>query len=321
MSWKDDTAAAARPWKGPQRHYDILKEGLIAFLVISVLSLVLAAVFSSRDDLPVTLSAWAKADAPDFVATALSELAGTSGTAGYGPPYTNTPNVAQKIGSISLQQLAGVTIPIDTATDFVLQPLSTIAPDRPDVATAISQWSSASSEQQTTWTDAYSKGLGSATFSGDQIQIPPGNYGPVQALMQAELTMARGGGLEGALLTRGHFYTTDYTKPLLFLADGTYLESLARAQHLGGDQWGMMNEAGSYPGQTWLWLYTFWYQVRPFSTSGNADVLVWALMMLLTILLALVPWIPGLRSIPRHLKVYKLVWRDYYRASERPQER
>ena len=55
-----------------------------------------------------------------------------------------------------------------------------------------------------------------------------------------------------------------------------------RAQHLGGDQWGMMNETGNYPGQPWMWLYTFWYQVKPFSTSDNADALVWGLMMVLT---------------------------------------
>ena len=45
----------------------------------------------------------------------------------------------------------------------------------------------------------------------------------------------------------------------------------------------MMNETGNYPGQPWMWLYTFWYQVKPFSTSDNADAQVWALMMLLTL--------------------------------------
>ncbi len=40
----------------------------------------------------------------------------------------------------------------------------------------------------------------------------------------------------------------------------------------------MMNETGSYPGQVWLWLYTFWYQVPPFNTSVNADAQIWALM-------------------------------------------
>ena len=75
------------------------------------------------------------------------------------------------------------------------------------------------------------------------------------------------GGLDGTLLSEGQFYNTDYTKPLLFLADGTYLANRADAQHLSGDQWGMMNETGNYPGQAWLWLYTMWYQVPPMSTS------------------------------------------------------
>ncbi len=315
MTWKADTAAAARPWTGPKRRYDLVKEFVIAFLVISLLSVLLAAAFSSKDDPPVTLSAWAKADPMDFVATTLAELDGTSGTAGYGPPYTSTPDVAQKIGPISLQQIAGVTIPIDTAADFVIVPLSTLAADQPDVAAALQQWSAASALQHTAWTDAYAKGLGHATINADQIQMPAGEYGPVATMMQSELTMARAGGLEGAFLTHNHFYATDYTKPLLFLADGGYLESLARAQHLGGNQWGMMNEAGSYPGQTWLWFYTFWYQVPPFATSDNADVQVWALMMVLTICLALIPWIPGLRSIPRRLKVYRFIWRDYYKGT------
>ena len=61
----------------------------------------------------------------------------------------------------------------------------------------------------------------------------------------------------------------------------------------------MMNETGNYPGQPWMWLYTFWYQVKPFSTSDNADALVWGLMMVLTLALILLPFIPGLRSLPR----------------------
>ena len=72
----------------------------------------------------------------------------------------------------------------------------------------------------------------------------------------------------------------------------------------------MMNETGNYPGQPWMWLYTFWYQVKPFSTSGNADALVWALMALLTLGLILLPFIPGLRSLPRHLGVRRLIWRN-----------
>jgi hypothetical protein len=36
-------------------------------------------------------------------------------------------------------------------------------------------------------------------------------------------------------------------------------------------------------------------------------------MMLLTLLLALVPFIPGLRSIPRWTRIYRLIWRQHYK--------
>jgi hypothetical protein len=78
----------------------------------------------------------------------------------------------------------------------------------------------------------------------------------------------------------------------------------------------MMNETGSYPGQAWLWLYTFWYQIPPFNTSANADALVWGTMMILSAGLLLVPFIPGIRSIPRKSKVYRLIWREHYQRQE-----
>ena len=40
--------------------------------------------------------------------------------------------------------------------------------------------------------------------------------------------MARSGALDGALLSSRQFYGTDYTKPLLFIADGQYLANLAQ---------------------------------------------------------------------------------------------
>ena len=126
--------------------------------------------------------------------------------------------------------------------------------------------------------------------------------------------MAQTGGLDGTLLSEGGFYNTNYTKPLLFLADGTYLANIAGAQHLQGTQWGMMNETGNYPGQAWLWLYTMWYQVYPMNQSSNADLEVWSIMMVLSVGLIFLPFIPGLRSIPRWTRVYKLIWRRHYRA-------
>src|SRR6266571_5347855 len=117
------SAFAAPPpeeeWKGPYRTYDIVKEFFIALLVVTLLSVGLAVVFSSPDERPVTIAGWARADAKDFVATAITELNHSSEVAQYGPPYTDTPGATQKVGPADLQSIPGVRIPVDTARDFV----------------------------------------------------------------------------------------------------------------------------------------------------------------------------------------------------------
>ena len=303
---------ATTKWSGRTRDYDLVKEFVIALVVVSLLTVALSAIFSSPDEKQINISTWSRSSPTDFVATAAAELDGTSGTATYGAPYTHDPSAAQKIGPIAPQNWLGVTHKVDTVNDFVVRPLSGVPGDAA-LTTALSSWKSAGADQQTKWAAAYDDALQKAP-GNDPTKVGSGDYGPVPVMLTALLRMAQSGGLDGALLSQGNFFQTDYTKPLLFVADGTYLEDQARAQHLGGDQWGMMNETGNYPGQAWLWLYTFWYQVKPFSTSDNADALVWALMMLLTLLFVLVPFIPGVRSIPRWIPVHRLIWRDYYRS-------
>jgi hypothetical protein len=304
----------AQPWAGPTRRYDIVKEFVAALAVITLLTVGLAIIFGSPDRTAITLGNWAKAAPGDFVATAVAELDGTSGTATYGAPYVNDPTAGQKLGPLALQRLGGVREPIDTANDFVLGPLSSSTD--PTVSSALSAYRAATTDQQQAWANAYGDALAAAP-DGDPAKVATGDYGPVPALATGLLAMAQAGGLDGVLQQQGGFYQTNYSHSLLFLADGTYLEDRARAENLGGDQWGMMNETGKYPGQAWLWLYTFWYQVPPFSTSDNADALVWGLMMLLSAVLVLVPFIPGLRALPRRLGVYRLVWRDHYRNTDR----
>jgi hypothetical protein len=134
-------------------------------------------------------------------------------------------------------------------------------------------------------------------------------------MMTGLLTFAQGGGLDGALLTSKQFYQTDYTKPLLYMADGSVLANRAQREHLLGPQWGIMNETGSFPGQVWLWLHTFWYQIKPFSTSANADILVMTVMVVLSTLLVLIPFIPIVNRIPRWIPIYRLIWREHYRTA------
>jgi hypothetical protein len=299
-------------WHGRYLPYDLVKEFLVALAVIALLVVVLAVVFSSPDDKPVTVRSWSTAQPVDFAQTAITELDGTSALATYGPPYNGTAGASQSIGPFSPEKWLGVHHPIDTANDFVIAPLKTL-PNQPSLDAVISTYTSAPPAQQAKWTAAYEKAVANATFSNGVLKVPSGSYGPVAPMISALTSMARSGALDGALVSSRQFYGTDYTKPLLFIANGTYLANLGQAQHLSGNQWGMMNETGSYPGQAWLWLYTVWYQVPPMKTSPNADLQVWAIMMGLTLILALVPFIPGLRSIPRWSRIYRLIWRQHYR--------
>jgi len=318
--------ASRRPddtdWDGPKVRYDLVKEFVIALVVVTLIVLGLAAVFSSPDDHSLTVQGWSnnttsangKFAGQDFVATALTELDGTSPTASYGPPYNPGP-AAQKIFFLKPEGWAGVRSPVDPPNDFVLGPLHTEAAHDPALAAALAQYNSASATQQGQWTSNYEKALGDATLASDgTITVAPGDYGPVPVMMESLLAMAQSGALDNAMLASRAFYGTNYTKALLFLADGGYLADKAGVEHLSGSQWGMMNETGNYPGQAWLWLYTMWYQVAPFTHTGNADALVWSLMMLLTLVLLFLPFIPGLRSIPRWIPVYRAIWRDHYRA-------
>jgi hypothetical protein len=302
-----------RDWKGAYVPYDIVKEAVIAFGVVLALALVLTILFSSPDEKPSTVQSWARTDPVDFVTTATTELDGSSTTGSYGPPYNHASD-GQHMWFIHLQKWLGVSHPINTAQDFVLAPLRAITA-QPALQSAVSQYESASSDQQTNWTSAYEKGLAKASATADNtaISVPPGDYGPLPTMMAGLLGFAQSGGLDGALLTSKQFYNTDYTKPLLFMADGSVLSDRAQAEHLLGTQWGIMNETGSYPGQVWLWLYTVWYQIKPFSTSNNADILVLSIMAVLSLGLILIPFIPGVRSIPRWIPIYKLIWREHYR--------
>ncbi len=310
---------ADRPWTGPEREYDLLKEFVIAIVVVGAMVLGLAAVFSSPDEKSLTLKAWSKSTPNDFTATAAAELAGTSvSESELGAPY-NTTGGNQKFGPFGLQKAAGVRIPVDSVNNFVITPLSSLPPAAP-LSDALTQWKAATAKQQQAWGGAYSDALAEPAADGDPAKVATGDYGPVPVLTASLLGMAQSGALEGVIQGEGGFYTTNYTKSILFLADGAYLEDHAVAEHLGGDQWGMMNETASYPGQSWMWLYSFWYQVEPFKSSGNADALVWVLMMVLSLGFVLVPFLPGVRSLPRWIPIHRRIWKDYYRTQGSSQQ-
>ncbi len=307
--------------------YDLVKELFLALAGVGLLALLAALILSSPDVSPVTIANWAQSDPIDFVTTATNELAGASTSAAYGNPY-NGAGPGQSWGPIAPQKWFGTRIPVDSTNAFVIQPLQRASSGNADLGKALFAWQGASSDQQTKWLDAYGKALPDATVTDGKVTVADGDYGPLPVMMSNLLGVAQAGGLDGLLVINGRFYQTDYTQPLLFMGDGSYLAGLAADAHLTGSLWGMMNETGSYPGQTWLWLYTMWYQVPPFTSSdgflglnsSNADLGIIILMTLLTAALALVPLIPILRDIPRWIPIHRLIWRQYY-APRKPTAR
>lgn len=309
-----------REWTGPTRRYDIVKEGVVAIVVVALLTTALAALFSSPDDAVLTFRGWAQSQPQNFYDTTVSELAGTSESAGYGPPYNHNSD-GLTMGPLNLQKMMGVRIPVDSANAFVITPLKTQA--QPTIVTAaLRAWDAASPGQQAEWATAYDTAL-NGKAGGDPQKVVQGSYGPVPVLATGLLSMAGTGALDGILMAQGPtgapgFYQTDYTKGILFLGDGSYLDDAATAANLQGNTWGMMNETGSYPGQAWLWLYSFWYQIPPFVNEdqtpfgANADAWIFAIMGVLSLGLVLVPFIPGVRDIPRWIPLHRLVWRQYY---------
>jgi hypothetical protein len=301
------------PWRGPTKRYDILKEGSIAALVVLILTVGLASLLSSPDVPPVTVRSWAIAAPADFLGTAASELDGSSLTANYGPPY-NTNGSPQKI-LIAPGSWFGVTQPIDAAQTFVLKPLAAVAPTNAGLTAALATYNAASATQQNTWATNYGKAVTSVKFVGGVPVVPKANDGPVPLMLANELALARSSAIDADLIAQQPFYGTNYTLPLMFLNDGMYYSGLAASMNLTGSQWGVMNETGSYPGQPWLWLYQLWYQLPGFRTSPNADLIAIYLTGAATILLLCIPFIPGLRDIPRWIPVHRLVWRDWNRQA------
>jgi hypothetical protein len=300
--------------------YDLIKELVLAALGVLIVVVVLAAALSSPDVPSLTIARWSQEDPVDFVTTATAELSGTSDTAQYGQPYNNADGAVQHLWFLHPQEWAGVHFSLDTAQQFVLQPLQQAATGDSATQSALATFNSADDTQRSAWSDAYSTALEDATSENGQISMAPGDYGPLPVMMNRLLGLAQSGALDGLLLVSGNFYETDYTRPLLYMGDGEYIGTLAEQQKLTGSQWGMMNETGRYPGQTWLWLFTMWYQVAPFDrdsgflgvNAANADLAIIVVMTFLSAVLVMVPFIPGLRDIPRYIPVHRLIWKHYY---------
>lgn len=354
-----------RRWTGPERRYDLIFEGGVAIILVAALCIGAALLFGSPDggltypggpqskagaaftarywvDSP-TVAADGKLDpsggAMDFATTVVAELAGTSTTATYGPPFDNTPKASQHIGAVSLAGIAhdvfGLTQPINTARDFVLAPLSQIvAPYDPKLAAAVRTYEAAggdlapgvaaskiASPEQSRWLDAYAAALAKGRVTSTGITVRSGRYGPVPILVSAEMAIARSGALDGYFRNGPAEVNTNPTESTMFFSDGSLWFAIADAQGVGSEQWGVMNEIWNYPGQFWLVLYAAPYHFPAIASSTSGDLWVGTIVIVVGMLLQLLlPWIPGLRDIPRLIPFYRVAYRRYY-AKVRRDER
>lgn len=296
----------------PQKPYDLLKEGLIVLLVLAAIIFVLALIFGSPDYPTVRGEDVAQRQPIAYLETSANILAGNSSLQDYGPPYTSDSDNAQQIFGLAPANLFGVTDPIDAAQDLVLSPLARVAVLNADVADALSTYQAATADQQQAWLTAYLAALDQATVTDGQVSLPDGDYGPVDTLMTGMLDLGRAGLLEGALESSDRLpFTLDFTRSLLFFQDDVDA-SVAERLDLLGEQWGMSNETGPYPGAWWLWPYAFLYQIPPMSTSPNADLQIGVIIFAFLLVLILLPFIPVLNRLPRWLRFYRLIWRDWY---------
>jgi hypothetical protein len=179
-----------RTWQGPERQYDLITEGndrghhrhrAVHHRRDPVGSPDGGLTYPKGPHSPAgqAFSAryWDANDPSDLAQTTVQELLGGTGTAGYGPPFNTTTGASQEFIGIKPAEIAkaifGLTLPINTASDFVLAPVSQlIAPYSPVAAAAVARYKAAggdlspgapapqvASSQQATWLNNYAKAL------------------------------------------------------------------------------------------------------------------------------------------------------------------
>jgi hypothetical protein len=193
-----------------------------------------------------------------------------------------------------------------------------------EVRAAIATYDAATRVQQTKWASSYGDalatimpmvGMGEGGGAGMEMGTSSphyakigrlqGDFGPIPTLVEADLFLAQTGYLEQYLedVSPGHsFHLTN-----IWLYD--HPEMLNTAVNLGltDDQWGMVKERGFQVGPWYLFIPAVFHIYFPYGTTGTGFVL-WNLAFALILLFA-VPLLPGVRSLPKRLKLYRWIYR------------
>jgi hypothetical protein len=267
----------------------------------------LLGVFAGSPNSPrATIAATSRQDPGGAALAFTQELAGTSSSAGN-------------------QQEFGLGPPGQV---FVTGPLGSFEPLLGgDVAAALAAWRAAPASQQAAWANNYLMALGKITpasmeggmataMSPDYSKIGTlhGDFGPVPALVKADVQLAQGGHLEQYLEGRDPGHTLHLVT--IWLYDHPKMLNDAVANGLTDDQWGMVKERGYNVGPWYLIIPAIIHVKLPGGVTGTGFVL-WNLLVALIFIFAL-PLVPGLRSLPRKLRLYRGIVRYPTRGEQIP---
>lgn len=299
----------------PLVEFDIVKEALVAGAIVLGIVVLCAAILGAPYSPAITIRQIARQHPHALIETAMRDLTGQSRIAQYGPPYTDAPN-AQHLGFFSPARWFGVTHPVNPLQVDVVGPLTKAAVLNPALGQALTTWKQASPGQQTAWAQAFDQAVPTAGISAAntlELSLAASSaVGPLPLMMSGILQLGRAGLLGAAINNTTTVYQYSEQDSLLFL-QGQVLHQIASQRDLLGSQWGIVHEEGPYPGPWWLTPYAFLYQIPPYSTSPNGDLMAAGTMAVVFLVLLFLPLIPFLNTLPKRLRVYRLIWRDYYR--------
>jgi hypothetical protein len=236
------------------------------------------------------------------------------------------------------QELDGTSSSAQNATEFgmgnpgqvfVVQPLHQyLLLLSIDVADALRTYQAASADQQQKWASNYDMALGTIMPSGSggmeegmgtsspdysKIDTLTGDFGPIPTVVKADLMLAQNGYLEEYLqsVDPGHsFHLVN-----IWLYDHPGLLNSAVEEGLTDDQWGMVKERGFPVGPWYLIVPAIIHVDLPNGTGATGTGFVLGNLAFAFVLLFLVPLVPGLRDLPKYLKLYRFIYR-YPRKGE-----
>ena len=305
MSKQDDMVAEYRTV--PE---DFVKHLMGTLGIVTVVVLLASIFFGVPERPPLTIRSYSRQHPVTFEQMTLRALDGQGAIASYGPPYNHGSSGLQT----SMQAAVGVIHPVNAATDFVLKPLTMAAQINPGFKTTLARFQNASSAQRARWEQAYAVALNKGTYSSGVVHTAPGNYGPMPALLNDVLNLGKSGLMSGALIRNSAVVTRFNNQNYLLFLQGTPLHQVAGPLALKGKQWGIIHPVvRGYPGAWWMTIPTWIYQWPFVANNGAADALALSIGFGVWLILALVPWIPGLNRLPRYLGVHRLIWKEFYR--------